>query len=143
MIQSVRRMPRRFALILGLVATAACTGENLFSLATSASALGPTVDITAPSEGFTIALGDSLLITVSAEAASGVQTLDYRGVHPSGLNAYGPLTVTPVSGQTSVNITEFLQPSTDQTTGTAWITVTVTDAVGVTGMDSVNVTISN
>lgn len=143
MIQSLRRTPRRIALVVALFATAACTGENLFSLATSASALGPSIDITAPTSGFSIALGDSLFVKVTAEAASGVQTFQYRGVHPSGLNAYGPLDVTPISGQTSIEAEEFLQPSPDQTTGIAWISVTVTDAVGVTSTDSVSVTITN
>lgn len=143
MIQSVRRLPKSLALILGLLATAACTGENLFTLSSSANALGPTLDITSPTAGFTIALGDSILISATATAPAGAATVAYRGEYPSSAQAFISETEAVAGGETAPVIANYLKAGAGQVTGAAWIIVMLTDAIGGTVTDSVNITVTN
>lgn len=143
MIQSVRRKPGRLALVLGLVAVAACTGENLFTFPTSSTALGPTVDITAPAAGFSIAIGDSILITATGNAPSGAASIDYRGRYATNTAAFIAETEAVAGGETAPVISNYLQANAGQVAGSAWIAVTLTDALGATATDSVSITITN
>lgn len=143
MIQSVRRKPGRFALVLGIVAAAACTGENLFTFPTSSNALGPTVDITVPGPGFSIALGDSILITATASAPSGAASIAYRGRYATQAAAFIAETEAVAAGETAPEIRNYLKASAGQVAGSAWVAVTLTDALGATATDSVSITITN
>lgn len=143
MIKSLRRVPGRLALIAGLLATAACTGENLFTFGVATTALGPTLEITAPTAGFTIAVGDSVLISARANAPSGVTTVGYKGEYATSAAAYIAETENIAGGETAPEITNYLQASGGQVAGSVWIIVTLTDAVGGTATDSVSITVTN
>jgi hypothetical protein len=143
MTQSLRRIPKRFALILGFVTTAACTGENLFTVSSSANALGPSINITAPTAGFTIALGDSIRVAATGSAPSGATTVAYRGEYATMAQAFVAETQAIPGGETQPVLTNYLQAGAGQVAGAAWIIVMLTDALGGTATDSVSITITN
>ena len=130
------------ALALGLLVSA-CAGENLFSLAASVAPVGPGVTITAPSEGFTISVGDSVLVLADVNAPDGATSATLSG-HYDGAEseaAYESFTDNNLGGAIAPNIVEYLQPAEGQVAGPVYIVVSVTDATGVVGTDSVKITI--
>jgi hypothetical protein len=120
----------------------ACSGENLFSLAASAGALGPTVLITAPGEGFTISVGDSIQILADVTAPEGATSAAYRGNYTtSGDSAYTAESE-PLNGLASVRLDNRLRAVEGQAAGSVYIVVEVTDRMGEIGQDSVKITIN-
>lgn len=129
-------------LVVAAVVTA-CAGENLFSLAATASEPGPEVEITTPTSGLTKAIGDSLLVEANVNAPEGASSVVYVGTYEvEAGTAYTPET-TSLSGLTNVALRNFLLAAPDQTAGTVVVVVTVTDLAGESGADSVTVTITN
>ena len=118
-----------------------CAGENLFSVTAGVSELGPQVLITAPGEGFTISVGDSILVLADVTAAEGAVTAEYSGDYTSGEAAYTAQTAS-LGGVTFVRLTKYLRAVDAQVAGAVYIVVEVTDQSGGVGKDSVKVTIN-
>lgn len=129
------------ALVVGAVVLSACAGENLFTGLATSGELGPTVEITAPTEGFTIALGDSILVTASANAPNGGAGVVFRGTYTDGSAAYAERTAN-MNGVQAATLTSYLQPAPGQVAGTPYVVVEVTGVGGGVGRDSVRVTIN-
>ena len=148
MIQTERSIRSRYAhaiaALLVAVALGACRGENLFSLAGTVSASAPSVEITSPTGGSTVVVGDSLLVLASIEATSGVATIDFRATYTDSIGgaAYNPETASGASA-VRVSVTNRLTAVVGQREGDAYVVVTATDVGGQQGIDSVKVTISN
>lgn len=140
-----RKMIRPRAALCVLASTlglSACSGENLFSLAAGVGELGPTVLITAPSEGFTISVGDSILILAEVNAPDGASSAAYGGVYvTSGDAAYTAETET-LGDLAFVRLNNRLLAADGQVAGAVFIVVEVTDVLGAIGKDSVRVTIN-
>ena len=136
---------RAKALSVLLVASvaSACAGENLFSLAASTGDVGPLVDVTAPTEGFTIALGDSVLVTATVTANSGAQTASYRANYVGGSSAAFTAETESLGGIAAATLTNYLAAAAGQTEGDVYVVVEVTDGAGLTGADSVKVSVTN
>lgn len=127
--------------VVGAATLVACAGENLFSLPGTAGR-GPDVEITAPAEGLTIAVGDSILITATVNAPVGGADILYRGTYPDGTAAYAQETGN-MNGVQAATLTNYLQAAAGQVEGSPYIVVEVTGVDGAVGMDSVKVTITN
>jgi len=120
----------------------ACAGENLFSLAAVAGALGPEVLITVPGEGFTIAVGDSIQVSAEVTAPDGATSATYSGEYETSRTAaYAPEAET-LGGVGFIRLNNRLLAADGQVTGTVVIVVEVTDQAGAVGKDSVKVTIN-
>jgi hypothetical protein len=129
--------------LAGTLVLSACAGENLFSLTAGAGAAGATVDITAPGEGFTVALGDSVLVLTDVTAPDRATLVTYRGTHPdTGDDAYIGQTET-LGNVPAATLQTYLKAADTQVSGSAYVVVEVTDALGQTGIDSVKVSIAN
>lgn len=125
---------------LAAAVLAACTGENLFSLAGTISQLiGPEVEITAPQSGFAMAVGDSVRVTVNVTSSDGVSELSYRGAFQGGGTAFTEVVVTLPNPQ-DTTVSRYLKQS-GTATGNASIIVQATDILGETGADTVSVVI--
>jgi hypothetical protein len=129
------------ALVVGAVVLSACAGENLFFAPGTSGEVEPTVEITAPTEGFTIALGDSILVTAQANAPNGGAGVVFRGTYTDGSAAYVERTGN-MNGVQAATLTNYLQPAPGQVAGTPYIVVEVTGVGGDVGLDSVRVTIN-
>lgn len=142
----VRKKVTRRRVALSVVASgllfSACAGENLFSLVATAGALGPTVLITAPGEGFTISVGDSIQILAEVTAPDGATSAAYRGDYAaSGDSAYTAESE-PLNGIAFVRLDNSLRAVDGQAAGSVYIVVEVTDQMGEVGKDSVKITIN-
>lgn len=129
-------------LVAGALAAAACAGENLFTLPGTATQGGPDVEITAPTEGFTLALGDSILITAEVNAPVGGGAILYRGTYPDGAAAFAQ-ELGDMNGVQAATLTNYLQAAPGQVTGSPYVVVEVTGLDGQVGVDSVKVTLTN
>lgn len=128
--------------LASILLLSACSGENLFSLAAGVGELGPTVQITTPSEGFTISLGDSIQVSAEVTAPDGAASAAYRGAYAnSGTAAYTAETET-LGDLTFVRLDNRLLAADGQVAGSVYIVVEVTDVLGAIGKDSVKVTIN-
>jgi len=137
-----RRIAAVCALAGGLFLSA-CAGENLFSLTAGTGATGPTVGMTAPGEGFTIAVGDSILVLATVTAPDGATSVAYSATFTdSGEAAYTAETET-LGNVPAANLNNYLKAAPGQVAGLAYVVVEVTDALGAMGKDSVKVTITN
>jgi len=139
-----RRIGLRAAAV-GLAASVliiGCTGENLFTgPVTGGSTLVPTVEITTPGDGTTIAVGDSVLVTAKLTSANGVTQVTMSGVFSSGPTAFISQVISlPTSPDTTIS--RFLKQA-GITTGSAKIIVQASDVFGGTGSDTVSVTIGS
>ena len=129
--------------IVGAALLRACRGENLFSLAASVAQPGPTVTMTQPGPGFTIARGDSLRVQAEVTAASGLTVVAYRASYAAtGSDAYGPETQT-YAGAPFARVDNWLRPQGTQVVGDVYVVVQATDLGGAVGTDSVKVQIIN
>lgn len=133
---------KRSILVVGAATLAACAGENLFSLPGTTGGTSPDVEITAPAEGLTIALGDSILITATVNAPVGGADILYRGTYPDGTAAYAQETGN-MNGVQAATLTNYLQAAAGQVAGSPYVVVEVTGVDGEVGKDSVKVTITN
>jgi hypothetical protein len=137
-----RRAITAIWVLVGSLVLSACAGENLFSLSAGVGTTGPAVGITAPGEGFTIALGDSVLVLADVTAPDRATLATYRGTHPdTGDDAYIGQTAT-LGSVPAANLRTYLKAADTQVVGAAYVVVEVTDALGQTGIDSVRVTIT-
>ena len=127
--------------IMGATFLGACRGENLFSLAASVAQPGPTVNMTQPGPGYTIAPGDSIRILAEVNSPAGLSTVDYRGTYPAdGSDAYvGESASFP--GEPFRRLDNWLQPAAGQVAGDVYIVIEATDLTGAMGKDSVKIQI--
>ena len=142
--QSSARGPLRGLLFAAAVAVlGACTGENLFTFPGTSTEVGPKVTLTAPTSGFTIAVGDSILVVADVNAPTGGGQVEYRGTYASD-NLTRAYVTEPanMNGINSASLVTYLQPEVGQTPGEVYITVQVADLAGVVGADSVLITIN-
>ena len=129
--------------IAGGLFLSACAGENLFSLTAGSGATGPTVGITTPGEGFTIAVGDSILVLADVTAPDGATSATYSATFTdTGDAAYTTETET-LGNVPAANLNNYLKAADGQVAGLAYVVVEITDALGAMGKDSVKVTITN
>ena len=120
----------------------ACTGENLFTgLATSTQLLGPSVDITAPQAGLSIAAGDSVQVTATISAPDGAREVNFTGLFDAGGVAFVG-EILALSNPTDTTVTNFLNQVEPPGTGNVSIIVEATDALGARGADTVSVSIN-
>jgi hypothetical protein len=133
---------KQIILVACAVALPACAGENLFTLPGTGGVTGPDVEITAPTDGFTIALGDSILLTATVNAPVGGAGIVYRGTYPDGTAAYAQETGN-MNGVQAATLTNYLQAAAGQVAGSPYVVVEVTGVDGEVGADSVKVTITN
>ena len=137
------RSERSLALtvLAGAVLLSACAGENLFSLSAAVGAAGPTVTITAPTEGFTLAAGASVQVQASASAPDGIASAKFSGVFKeSGETAFVEK-IEEFQNVSVVNLDKTLESADGEGTGSAFIIVEVTDQFGAVKADSVTVTV--
>jgi hypothetical protein len=139
------RAPRRgLRLAVALTAAAAlpaCTGDNLFTgLGAFTGLLGPEVEITAPQNNLTLAVGDSVQVTANVSSPDGVASVKYTGLFTGGGEAFTEITVALPNPQDSTVARYMKQAGT--TTGNVRIIVEATDVLGEKGADTVNVIIS-
>ncbi len=129
---------------LAALSLAACRGDNLFSLAATVAGNEPTVLITAPGGGNTIAKGDSILILAEVTAQAGLTAVDFRGEYADSIggDAYIPERQS-ANGSTFLRVNNRLLAVDGQVTGEVYIVVEATDLAGAQGKDSVKVTILN
>lgn len=119
-----------------------CDGENLFSVAAAVSELGPEVLITAPGEGFTISVGDSILVLADVTASEGAVAAEYTGNYSGTEDPAYTSETESLGGATFVRLNNRLRAIDGQVAGTVYIVVQVTDQAGGIGKDSVKVTIN-
>lgn len=131
------------ALVAAGVMMSACAGENLFSLAATGGAGGPDVEITSPTENFTIAIGDSIRIQANVNVPNGGGPVLYRGTYSGTTqDAYTSETAN-LNGLVVATLDNRLRAVTGQTAGSVYLVVEVTGLGGGIGKDSVKVTITN
>ena len=148
MMQTERAVRKRHLYVLGALVGAvtlgACRGENLFSLAGTVTGNVPQVEITAPTGGSTVVLGDSVLVLASIEATEGVVTVDFRATYTDSIGGDAYIPETAGGGNAvSISVTNRLRAVVGQREGEAYIVVTATDVGGQQGTDSVKVSIAN
>jgi hypothetical protein len=118
-----------------------CAGENLFSSAGSVGGSEPTVEITAPQEAFSLALGASVQILAQVNAPNGLVSADYSGVYEDGSAAF--VAETETFGRPSfANLDNTIGPVIDQTAGEVRLIVRVVDGQGEAKADTVQVTVN-
>jgi hypothetical protein len=120
---------------------AGCAGENLFSAAGSVAGSDPTVEITAPQEAFSLALGASVQILAQVNAPNGLVSADYSGVYADGSAAFVAETET-FAGPSFANLDNTIVPAISQTTGEVSIIVRVVDGLGEVKADTVKITVN-
>jgi hypothetical protein len=124
---------------VALAGLAACTGENLFTgPALGGSLLGPTVDISAPAAGATVAATDSVQVTANVASDNGITQVTFSGLFSTGTAAYISQVVS--LSATDTTISRFLKRA-GTTTGAAKIIVQATDLLGGVAADTVSITI--
>lgn len=125
------------------VVLAACAGENLFTGPATGGGSGPQVDITSPSSGAAVPLGEALEVSASVTAQQGAASAEFKGVYEGDGDAAYAATSQDLNGIVNLTLTQSLTASADQRAGTAVIIVSITDQGGETGADSVTVNIEN
>ncbi|CAN5363358.1 hypothetical protein BH23GEM4_BH23GEM4_19640 [soil metagenome] len=158
------RLPASAALLVFLAALgfAACGGDSAFPTLSGGGAPGtggaqdriaPTVEIQAPGEGFSVAVGDSVLVQVRVRDNQAVTSLALSGFALRGVAALGTEQQIPRFATKSVEfgtlaavrdtvITRFLLATADTTRENAVFLVAVaTDAGGNTAADTVRISI--
>ncbi|MDH3271619.1 MAG: hypothetical protein OEN56_09820 [Gemmatimonadota bacterium] len=136
------RLRAAIAAAVGIVILSACEGKNLFTISATGGETGPTVEITTPSVGFTIAVGDSILIEANVNAPSGGNQATYKGVAEGSGSVLYTQETADLNGLVVVTLSNYLRAAPGQTAGSANIIVEVSDALGEIGADTVSVTIS-
>jgi len=138
--RSGRRGPLLWA-VAGALFVAACTGDNLFTGPGFANnLLGPSVEITAPQEGLTLAVGDSVEVKANLSSTNGVTVVNYTGHFANGAVAFiGESASLP--GPQDTTVANYLRQADGGGTGTVSIVVEAGDATGDRGADTVHVII--
>ncbi len=118
----------------------ACTGENIFPTGVvggGGDASGDSVAITAPDDGASVPVSDSVAVTVAFASESGVNAINFRHDYPGG-NFTRAVTLGAPAQDTT--ITRNLWTGTS--TGSGTIVVQTTDVLGSTIADTISVTIN-
>jgi hypothetical protein len=136
----VSRPARALAVVAAMTVSAACTGENLFTHPGTGGTGAPSVMITAPTPGYSIAVGDSILVMAEVNAPAGGGAVIYRGTYGNGVHAYLEEPAN-MNGINIATLATYLVPVGTQVGGTAWIAVEVEDVGGVAAVDSVEISI--
>jgi hypothetical protein len=132
---------RAVALIGAALLLAGCAGENLFFAPGAVGGSEPTVEITAPQEAFSLALGASVQIVAQVSAPNGLVSADYSGVYEDGSAAF--VAETETFGRPSfANLDNTIAPVIDQTTGAVRLIVRVVDGQGEAKADTVQITVN-
>ena len=128
-------------LLAGTLTLWACSGENLFSLTSGASGSEPVVALLVPGAGFTLAVNDSIQVLADVTAPNGATGVVYRSRYAdTGEIAY--VAETEILGSVpAASLNNYLKAVPGQVAGPVYVVVEVTDALGQTGIDSVNVTV--
>lgn len=133
------RRGRTALTLAAALALSACAGENLFSLAAAVGESGPTVEITAPAENFTTAVGTPLQIKATVNAPSGLQSAQYSAVYTGdGSVAYTSETEN-FSNPPFADLDNTLDPILGQVEGDVWAIVRVIDGTGQAKADTVKI----
>ena len=121
----------------------ACTGDNLFTgpaLGTG-SGEGPSVQISTPANGSSLPVGDSVLVTASAQSDLGMVEIVFGGEYtPAGTQAFAPK-IRSLAGTFDTTVAVFLLPV-GTTPGDVLIVVQAEDVTGGTGADTVTITLN-
>jgi hypothetical protein len=133
-------------LAVGLVAVGllpACTGDNLFTgLGAAVGLLGPEVEITAPQNNLTLAVGDSVDVTANVSSPDGITSVKFSGLYAGGQAAFTEIVVGNLPAPPDTTITRLMRQVTGSTAGNVRLIVEATDALGDKGADTINVIIS-
>lgn len=140
-LKKVSRPGRALAVVAAMTVGAACTGENLFTHPGTSGPVGPSVVITAPTAGYSIAAGDSILVIANVDAPQGGGAVIYRGTYGDGVDAYVEEPAN-MNGINFATLTTYLVPVGTQAPGAAWIAVEVEDVAGIATVDSVEIVIT-
>jgi hypothetical protein len=130
------------ALGAGIVLTA-CAGSNLFEpRGAEVGVGGPSVEITVPTEGFTVNQGVSLQVEALVEAPAGLNTVTVKGVYKEAGNAaaFQPQSLT-FQGANAADLNALLA-STNAGPGAVYVIAEVTDQAGDVAADTVSITIN-
>ena len=129
-------------LIAAAAALSACAGSNLFQVVVPVGEGGPSVAITAPTEGVTVNQGATLAVAAEAEAADGIASATVSGVFKDGSGpAFAQQTIS-YANVPATTINRTLGAVTGAGPGAVYIIVSVTDAGGETAADTVSITVS-
>lgn len=132
---------RAVAFMSAALLLAGCAGENLFFAPGTVGGSEPTVEITAPQEAFSLALGASVQILAQVNAPNGLVSADYSGVYEDGSAAF--VAETETFGRPSfANLDNTIGPVIDQTAGEVRLIVRVVDGQGEAKADTVQVTVN-
>ncbi len=140
-----RRAGRNIGLCLlgSALIFSACAGENLFSVAAASGELGPTLLITAPTDAFSLALGDSILISVDITASQGAGAATYSGNYSTSGDAAFVSETETLGGLSFTHVDNYLLAAAGQVAGNVYIVIEVTDQTGGVAKDSVKVVLAN
>ena len=116
--------------------------KTLGTLVNVQEVLGPQVVMTAPSEGFTISIGDSILVTADITSSGGIATVDFRGNYAGASDPAFVAESQTGGGVEFLSVTNRLRAAVGQVAGEAYVVVQATDLSGGIGVDSVKVTIN-
>ena len=137
------RVATAFSLLMSVAIMSACAGENLFSLAATGGASGPEVNITAPVDNFSIALGDSIRIQASVSAPNGAGTVVYRANYDGTQTPAFTSETANLNGLAVATLDNRLKAAAGQTAGSVYVVVEVTGLGGNMGKDSVKIVVAN
>lgn len=130
------------ALVAAAVVLSACAGSNLFQVAVPLGGGGPSVVITSPTQGVTVAAGASLSVAAEAEAPDGIASATISGVFQDGSGAAFTQQTISYANVPATTINRTLGATPGAATGPVWVIVSVTDAGGVTAADTVSITVN-
>ena len=133
------RRSRALPLLVAVVVLSGCAGENLFQNLVALGGASPTVSITAPNEGFTMAQGASVQITAETNTPNGLTIAEFKGVYvDTGTEAFVPQTQS-FQNVPFASLSQVLAAAAVQTPGDVYIVVSVTDGQGEAAADTVKI----
>ena len=134
----------RLRLVVALLAAGslpACTGDNLFTgLVLGGGLFGPEVQITAPQQNFTMAVGDSVQVTANLSSPEGITSVTFSGLFSGGSTAFNQIVIGALPAPQDTTISRYMRQS-GAVTGIVRVIVEATDALGERGADTVTVSI--
>ena len=142
-----RRIGRRAVLLVGVAVSAACAGENLFTGPARAGEVGPRVEINAPLDNFSVAIGDSVQVTVNVSSSAGIDFVVFSGVSSASTSQPGFVRfveeTVDLPSPPDTTLSNFLEATTDATVEDVDIIVEATDLVGATAADTVTIRVGS
>jgi hypothetical protein len=129
------------AVLLVAGALPACTGDNLFTGLTSLGGLlGPEVEITAPQNNFSMAVGATVTVTADMTSTQGLTEARFFGVYTGGQPAFTLTSFLALGGVPDTTLSVIMTHQ-GTTSGNVRMIVEATDALGEKGADTVNIII--